>query len=39
MNRLDLDLNFAMYICRACGAEVAYHQKYVRCPVCGIKWS
>lgn len=28
----------AMYICRGCGAEVAYPEKYVKCPVCGIKW-
>ena len=29
---------FAMYVCRACGTEVAYPQKYSKCPVCGIKW-
>jgi len=28
----------AMYICRACGAEIAYPSRFVRCPVCGIKW-
>lgn len=28
----------AMYICRACGAEIAYPSHFVRCPVCGIKW-
>lgn len=27
----------AMYTCRGCGAEVAYPEKYVKCPVCGIK--
>lgn len=31
-------LSFAMYICRACGAEIAYPQRFIRCPVCGIKW-
>lgn len=28
----------AMYICRGCGSEVAYPEKYSKCPVCGIKW-
>jgi len=28
----------AMYICRGCGAEVAYPERYKKCPVCGIKW-
>ncbi|UVF79170.1 hydrogenase maturation nickel metallochaperone HypA [Gordonia mangrovi] len=28
----------AMYICRGCGAEVAYPDRYTKCPVCGIKW-
>ena len=28
----------AMYICRACGTEVAYPQRFIKCPVCGIKW-
>lgn len=27
-----------MYICRGCGAEVAYPSRFIRCPVCGIKW-
>lgn len=27
----------AMYICRACGTEIAYPQRFVRCPVCGIR--
>lgn len=26
----------AMYICRSCGAEVAYPQRFTKCPVCGI---
>jgi rubrerythrin len=26
------------YICRACGTEVMYPEKYNKCPVCGIKW-
>jgi rubrerythrin len=26
------------YICRACGTEVMYPEKYRKCPVCGIKW-
>lgn len=38
MNVMIKPFEFAMYLCRACGAEVAYPQKYVRCPVCGIKW-
>lgn len=29
----------AMYVCRSCGTECAYPQRFVRCPVCGIKWS
>ena len=32
MSRL---LAYAMYICRGCGAEIAYPQRFVRCPVCG----
>lgn len=28
----------AMYICRGCRAEVAYPERFIRCPVCGIKW-
>ncbi|MEY9951023.1 DNA-directed RNA polymerase subunit RPC12/RpoP [Leifsonia sp. EB34] len=27
----------AMYVCRGCGTEV-YKDRFVRCPVCGIKW-
>lgn len=26
----------AMYICRGCGGEIAYPQKYRKCPMCGI---
>jgi len=33
-----VEVDMAMYICRACGAEVAYPEKYSKCPVCGIKW-
>lgn len=29
----------APYVCRACGTECAYPSRFVRCPVCGIKWS
>ena len=32
-------LAYAMYICRGCGAEIAYPQRFVRCPVCGIKYN
>lgn len=28
----------AMYICRGCGAEIAYPERFVKCPVCGIKF-
>ena len=28
----------APYICRGCGAEVNYPEKFRKCPVCGIKW-
>lgn len=28
-----------VYVCRSCGTECAYPQRFVRCPVCGIKWS
>ncbi len=31
-------IRMSMYICRSCGAEVAYPDKYRKCPVCGIKW-
>lgn len=27
------------YVCRACGTECFNKGAYVRCPVCGIKWS
>lgn len=27
----------AMYICRGCGAEIAYPDRFVKCPVCGIR--
>lgn len=27
----------AMYICRGCGTEIAYPQRFLRCPVCKIK--
>lgn len=30
-------MEFAIYICRACGAEIAYPQRFVRCPDCGIR--
>lgn len=26
----------AMYICRGCGAEIAYPNRFKKCPVCGI---
>lgn len=25
------------YICRGCGAEIMYPDKYRKCPVCGIR--
>lgn len=31
-------LRMAMYTCRGCGAQVAYKDKYEKCPVCGIRW-
>lgn len=27
----------AMYICRGCGTEIAYPQRFRKCPVCGIR--
>jgi DNA-directed RNA polymerase subunit RPC12/RpoP len=27
----------AMYICRGCGTEIAYPQRFLKCPVCGIR--
>lgn len=27
------------YICRGCGTECFNKSAFVRCPVCGIKWS
>ena len=27
------------YVCRACGYECFNKGAFVRCPVCGIKWS
>jgi recombinational DNA repair protein RecR len=32
-----LDRQRAMYVCRGCGTEIAYPQRFVRCPVCGIR--
>lgn len=29
---------FAMYVCRSCGTEIAYPDRFTKCPVCGIKW-
>jgi len=29
----------AMYICRGCGGEIAYPDRFVKCPMCGIKFS
>lgn len=34
----DINLR-AMYVCRSCGTECASPGTFVRCPVCGIKWS
>lgn len=28
----------AMYVCRGCGYECADRSRFVKCPVCGIKW-
>ncbi|WP_268788635.1 hypothetical protein [Rathayibacter sp. Leaf296] len=28
---------FAMYICRGCGGEIAYPQRFRTCPMCGIR--
>lgn len=28
---------WAMYICRGCGGEIAYPQRFTRCPMCGIR--
>lgn len=29
--------SWAMYICRGCGTEIAYPQRFTKCPVCGIR--
>lgn len=29
----------AAYVCRGCGTECPNPQRFIRCPVCGIKWS
>lgn len=26
------------YVCRGCGTEVSYPDRFTKCPVCGIKW-
>lgn len=31
-------LRMAMYVCRACGYECAYPNRFRKCPVCGIAW-
>lgn len=28
---------WAMYVCRGCGTEIAYPQRFIRCPVCRIR--
>lgn len=27
------------YVCRGCGHECPYPSRFIKCPVCGIKWS
>ena len=39
MNDLSITgRHMAMYTCRSCGYQCAYPSRFVRCPVCGIKW-
>ena len=38
MSKVLTGLVKAPYICRGCGAEVAYPERFKKCPVCGIKW-
>lgn len=26
------------YVCRGCGTQIAYPQRFVKCPVCGIRF-
>ncbi len=32
-----LSRRWAPYVCRGCGMEISYPQRFLRCPGCGIR--
>jgi len=38
-DHLEPGRSWAPYVCRGCGTEIAYKDRFLKCPVCGIKFN
>ncbi|GHF14625.1 hypothetical protein [Pseudolysinimonas yzui] len=38
-DHLEFGRSWAPYVCRGCGTEISYKDRFLKCPVCGIKFN